>query len=86
MKKCALCAGKLTPGQKTQLYEWKDKLIIIKNIPALVCRDCDEGYFSIDTTLGLDVLLKKIKAFSPQTAIIDYTQDLRPVKRQISTA
>lgn len=51
--KC-LCGGKLIK-EEVIIEKWiKDKLIVIKNVPALVCEVCGEKYYDAKTSLKLD--------------------------------
>lgn len=72
MRKCALCGGNLKEGTISQIYEWHDKIIVVRGVPAKVCADCGEGYLISSTVKHLDEMVKNIKKFSPQTAIVKY--------------
>jgi YgiT-type zinc finger domain-containing protein len=61
--KCAICSGNLRK-EVTKLELWVDgKLSIIEDVPAKVCENCGEKYFSAKVSKQIDKLLKrKIKA------------------------
>jgi YgiT-type zinc finger domain-containing protein len=35
-----------------------EQVVVIKNIPAFVCPNCDEAYYSIDTQRKIDRIMK----------------------------
>lgn len=77
MKKCALCGGKLKRGRTSQIYEWNEKVVVIRGIPAYVCINCGEAYFSVRTAKRLEELIDEIKSLSPQTAVIEYFEKVK---------
>lgn len=42
---CSFCGGKVEEKKITVDYRWKGELLIIKDVPAGVCRQCGEQYF-----------------------------------------
>ena len=42
---CEYCEGKLIPKVVTITHRWKGKLVVIENVPVLVCQLCGERYF-----------------------------------------
>ncbi len=61
--KCAICGGYLEE-KATKLEVWVDgKLLVIEDVPARVCENCGEKYFSAKVSKQIDKLLEsKIKA------------------------
>ena len=56
-EKCDLCGGEMRPGTTT-LQIWRgEELIVIKDVPAEVCEQCDEAYLSADVSERLDRFL-----------------------------
>lgn len=46
MTDCLLCKGKLEPQLVTRVQEYDGHWYMIKNLPALVCRQCGETYYT----------------------------------------
>ncbi|MCZ7383665.1 MAG: type II toxin-antitoxin system MqsA family antitoxin [Candidatus Methanoperedens sp.] len=58
-EKCQFCGGALKK-QTVNLDLWKkEKLYVIKNVPAKVCEQCGEKYFSSKIYGIIDKLLKE---------------------------
>ncbi len=43
---CLYCKGKLEEKRVTRMQEYEGQWFIIENLPALVCRQCGEQYFT----------------------------------------
>ncbi len=64
MKRCYFCKGELIEKQVTHVHSWADKLILFKQAPAEVCKQCGEVYFKPEVVEAFDKAtahLEKIK-------------------------
>jgi YgiT-type zinc finger domain-containing protein len=43
MNKCPICGGPLEAMKITHHQKYDDKVIILENVPALVCRQCEKS-------------------------------------------
>jgi YgiT-type zinc finger domain-containing protein len=59
--KCPLCKGKMAKGKKTNLpYEFSgEKIIVVRNVPALVCGQCGEAFVQINILRRVERILDK---------------------------
>lgn len=46
MNECLYCSGQLEEKRMTRVQEYEGKYFIIENLPALVCKQCGEIYFT----------------------------------------
>ena len=46
MNNCHYCKGQLEEKQVTRMQEYRGHWYIIENLPALVCRQCGETYYT----------------------------------------
>jgi YgiT-type zinc finger domain-containing protein len=46
MNTCLYCKGKLEERRVTRIQEYKGHWYLIENLPALVCRQCGETYYT----------------------------------------
>jgi YgiT-type zinc finger domain-containing protein len=46
MSECRICKGQLEERRVTRVQEYKGNWYIIENLPALVCRQCGETYYT----------------------------------------
>lgn len=54
MSKCLHCQGNLIK-KRVKVEKWvNNNLVIVKNVPALVCEKCQEKYYDAETSLKLD--------------------------------
>jgi YgiT-type zinc finger domain-containing protein len=52
--RCDLCSGELKPGETT-LELWRgEQLVVIRDLPADVCQQCQEAYLSAEVSEKLD--------------------------------
>ena len=67
--RCDLCGGELKPGMTT-LEIWRgDELLVIKDVSADVCQQCDEAYLSPQTSERLDEFLSEHHQHRPERYI-----------------
>jgi YgiT-type zinc finger domain-containing protein len=57
--RCYFCGGTLKPGSATIPFIVESSVIIIKEIPALVCTQCSEPIMSSEGAATVDTLLKQ---------------------------
>ncbi len=60
MKKCAICNGKTEHKVVDIPTELEDKFLIIKGVPADVCTQCGEIYYTIDVARELEKIEDKV--------------------------
>ncbi len=47
-QRCLFCQGELEPQLVTRAQEYEGRWIVIENLPALVCRQCGERFYTPD--------------------------------------
>jgi len=55
---CLLCRSKMREGTTEFIARVGGQVVVIKNIPAFVCPNCDEAYYSIDIQRKIDRIMK----------------------------
>lgn len=64
--RCDLCGGELKSGQTT-LEIWRGaEMLVIKDVPADVCEQCNEAYISADVSERLDYFLRDYQRRRPE--------------------
>ena len=64
--RCDLCGGELKPGQTT-LEIWRGgELVVITDVSADVCDQCNEAYISADMSERLDHFLAEYHRHRPE--------------------
>lgn len=59
---CQYCGGKLYEGTTEIKAKVNNTIIVIKNIPAPVCENCDEAYYSLETARKIDEVRRAFRA------------------------
>lgn len=59
--KCYFCGGETQPRTVTDLYAEGSLYLAVEEVPAEVCRQCGERYYSPDVTRELLALTQKAK-------------------------
>lgn len=63
-----------TPSFTTHVVNYKNCLIIIKNVPCEECEQCGEKYYSNEVAKQLENLVNIAKQLMQEIAIIDYSK------------
>jgi YgiT-type zinc finger domain-containing protein len=72
--KCPLCKGKMAKRKKTNLpYEIDgEKIIVVKNVPALVCDQCGEAFVEINILRRVEKILAKAAGDGLVMGFVEY--------------
>ena len=68
--KCQTIISSLT----THVVNYKNCIIIIKNVPCEECEQCGEKYYSNEVAKQLEILINIAKQLMQEIAIIDYSK------------
>ncbi len=72
---CMFCKGdKLIPCMTMHVVNYKDSVIVIKNVPCMECDQCGEKYYSDDVAEKLELIVNAAKKLMQEIAVIDYQQ------------
>ncbi|MBI3354204.1 MAG: type II toxin-antitoxin system MqsA family antitoxin [Nitrospirae bacterium] len=58
LDKCYFCKGNVVEQHVNIDYRWGETLVVIKDVPAGVCRQCGEKYLSSEVYKELEILAK----------------------------
>ena len=73
---CFYCKGDTENKVKTHAVTLDKCVIIIKNVPALVCNQCGEVYFTDDVMKKLEIIVDRLESIIKEVAIVDYADDV----------
>lgn len=73
---CFMCKGDLIDKKVNYMVDLDNTIIIIKNVPAKVCKQCGEQYFDTDTTEKLDKMVNELKKLSLEVTIVNYNENV----------
>ena len=63
-----------TPSFTTHVVNYKNCIIIIKNVPCEECEQCGEKYYSNEVAKQLESLVNTAKQLMQEIAIIDFSK------------
>ncbi|MBR1642154.1 MAG: type II toxin-antitoxin system MqsA family antitoxin [Butyrivibrio sp.] len=70
--RCIMCKGSIVQTKHTYIQEFEDCIIIIKNVPALVCSQCGEVYYSDEISDKLEETINRLQNIVRDIAIFEY--------------
>jgi YgiT-type zinc finger domain-containing protein len=69
---CFFCKGDTEQKRKTHAVTLEHCVIIVKNVPALVCEQCGEVYFTDEVMQNLESIIDRLEHIIKEVAIVDY--------------
>jgi len=67
---CPRCGGSKEPGRATYTVDFGPSIVIIRNVPAMVCDQCGEEWIGAEAAGRLERLTDEAKQRGEQVAII----------------
>ena len=72
--KCFKCNENLEEKNVNYFVDLDATIIIIKGVPAKVCKQCGEQYFDDETAKNIDEIVNKLKELSAEVTIVNYKE------------
>ena len=67
-----MCKGNTIETKHTYIQEFDNCIIIIKNVPALVCSQCGEVYYTDEIAEKLEKIVDRLQDIVKDVAIFEY--------------
>ncbi len=71
---CFMCKGDLENKKTTFMVELNNCIIIIKNVPSQVCKQCGEVSYSNEVAKQLERLINSVRNAITEITVINYTE------------
>ena len=72
---CMLCkCDTVKQSTTTHVVNYKNCIIVIKNVPCLECEQCGEKYYTDEVAERLEIIVNMAKKLMQEIAVIDYPQ------------
>ncbi len=72
--RCFTCNGQLEEKKVNYVVDLDSTIIIVKGVPAKVCKECGEQYFDDETTEKLEKIVDNLKNFSAEITVVNYNE------------
>ncbi len=71
--KCPSCRGRMDKGTTSLPYELgRDKLIVVRDVPALVCAQCGEVFIESTILKKVEALLNNVEKSGMTLGFLEY--------------
>lgn len=75
MMDCFRCIGTAAPAEKTHAVTLEKCVIIVRRVPAFICTQCGEVYFTDDVMKNLELITDRLENLIKEVAIVDYADN-----------
>ena len=72
---CYYCRGELKEGKAAVPFFLKDSVIVVKEVPAEICKQCNEPYMSGEAVDNITALLDRLEPFRAEVIVVSYDED-----------
>lgn len=73
---CELCKGDLKKGEVNHILDLKSGIIIIKDVPAKICSQCEECFVDTKTAMRLEQIVEDFKRSRAELLIVKYSSKM----------
>ena len=71
---CILCKSNLIKGNVNHIVDIDGHIVIIKGVPANVCKQCGEYFIENDVALKLEKIIEEAKKNNAEIFVINYSE------------
>ncbi|MBZ9624396.1 type II toxin-antitoxin system MqsA family antitoxin [Clostridium sp. FP2] len=69
---CMLCKANLVEGNVNHIVDFGGYIIIIKGVPADICKQCGEYYLKNDIAVKLEKIIEDVKENKEEILVVNY--------------
>ena len=70
---CFICKGYLVKSTTDHVVKLKDCIIIIKNVPCEMCKQCGETYYDDEVARQLEKIIENVKGLAAEITVVNYS-------------
>ncbi|WP_368488940.1 type II toxin-antitoxin system MqsA family antitoxin [Clostridium sp. BJN0013] len=71
---CILCKGNLVKDKVNYIVDLNGNIIIIKGVPANVCKQCGEYFLENDIALKIEKIVEEAKKNKAEILVLNYSE------------
>lgn len=72
--KCFMCKGDLIEKEVNYVVDLEKTIIIIKSVPAKVCKQCGEKFFDDEVAENLEKMVNQLKGLNTEVIIVRFKE------------
>ena len=72
MEKCLMCNGDMVEQPAAYMVEIDSCILVVKNVPTLVCQQCGEKAYTDDVAAVLESIVTKAREMLTEVAVVNY--------------
>jgi YgiT-type zinc finger domain-containing protein len=72
MNQCPLCGGNKSEGSTTFTADLGFGVVVVRNVPALVCEQCGEDWIDDETMISLESIVEDAKENQSELEMVPY--------------
>lgn len=76
MMECFMCKGELEKKNVNYIVDLEKTIIIIKNVPAKVCKKCGEQYYEDKIAENIEKTVNELKKLSTEISVVNYNEEI----------
>ena len=73
MKKCTFCKGTTHDGKSTFTVDLGNCVVIIRNVPSQICKQCGESYYTTEVMQQLYHIAQSVRHTLSEIVVVDYS-------------
>lgn len=73
---CAMCKAGLVKGIVNHIVDLEGQIIIVKNVPANLCKQCGESFIEHTIALQLEEIIEQAKRSRAEFVVINYHENV----------
>jgi YgiT-type zinc finger domain-containing protein len=74
--RCPLCSGRLVSGLATIPFLLAGVVVVMKNVPARVCEECDEPFLDGQVTDTVVEMLSDLRSLHAEVSVVSYSKPI----------
>jgi YgiT-type zinc finger domain-containing protein len=70
MSRCPMCGGERAPGRTTYSAELGTGVVVVRNVPAEICKQCGEEWIGPDVARALEQIVEKARLARAEVEVV----------------
>ncbi len=71
---CFFCKGEIEDRRTNFVSDFEDCIVIVKNVPSQVCKQCGEVSYSYEVAQQLEKIVDAVRNVVSDVAIVEYKE------------